>query len=236
MKRAKIGVIPLVDFEKESYWMLPGYMDALTELGSLPVMLPLTDKEYIISQIANDFDGFLFTGGHDVSPEMYGETKSDKCGECCIIRDRMEKLLLNEVLKLNKPVLGICRGIQLINAVSGGTLYQDLPSQKPSEINHHQTPPYDIPVHRVNIIENTLLYDIIKKDTLSVNSYHHQAVKELSPKLTAMAYSPDGLIEAAGMNDKKFVLAVQWHPEFAYKTDENSRNIFKAFINASETT
>lgn len=233
MKKAKIGVIPLVDFEKKSYWMLPGYMDAIVELGGLPLMLPLSDDKEIISQIAYEFDGFLFTGGHDVSPEMYGERISDKCGKCCIMRDTMEKLLLNEVLKANKPVLGICRGIQIINTVLGGTLYQDLPSQKPSEINHHQTPPYDIPVHNVNIIENTLLYNIIKKDELSVNSYHHQAVKELSPILTTMAYSPDGLIEAVGIKDKKFVLAVQWHPEFSYKTDESSRKIFKAFIDAA---
>lgn len=233
MKKAKIGIAPLVDFEKESYWMLPGYMDSLAEFGAMPLMLPLTNNKELIEEIADEFDAFLFTGGHDVSPEMYGEEKSDKCGECCKSRDNMEKQLLMEILERDKPVLGICRGIQLINAVLGGTLYQDLPVQKPSNVNHHQFPPYDIPVHRVNIVKNTLLYNIIKKEELLVNSYHHQAVKTLSPLLMPMAYSSDGLIEAAAVKNKRFVLAVQWHPEFAYKTDENSRNIFKGFVNAA---
>lgn len=234
MKRVKIGVIPLVDYERESYWMLPGYMEALTEAGGLPLILPLTDDKKIIEQIADECDAFLFTGGHDVSPELYGENISDDCGECCIMRDKMESMLINKVLKTDKSILGICRGIQLLNVVLGGTLYQDLPSQKPSEINHKQMPPYDIPIHKVNIIENTILHNIIEKDELWVNSYHHQAVKDLSPLLNAIAYSPDGLVEAATMKSKKFVLAIQWHPEFSYKKDESSRKIFKAFVESAK--
>ena len=228
----KIGIIPLYDSKKESYWMLPGYMDALTEMGALAVMLPMTDNIEILNKIADEYDGFLFTGGHDVSPSVYGEEASPWCGECCNMRDKMEGILLNMVIERDKPVLGICRGIQLINALMGGSLYQDLPRERPSRVNHRQRPPYNIPVHSVKIYKDNLLYNILNKEELNVNSYHHQAVKELALSLKAVAISEDGLVEAVTMENKKFVLAIQWHPEFSYKTDEDSRKIFRAFLEA----
>ncbi len=230
MKKAMIGVVPLVDTEKESYWMVPGYMQGIQEAGGLPVMLPLTADRTDIRQIAETMDGFLFTGGHDVSPEVYGEKPLPQCGECCPERDAMEKELLLAALELDKPVLGICRGIQFINGVLGGTLYQDLPSQRPSDVEHHQTPPYDIPVHKVEILRGTPLWDLLQKNELSVNSYHHQAIKKLSPQLQVMAVSEDGLTEAVRMEEKNFVWAVQWHPEFSFLTDPDSRKIFQIFV------
>lgn len=230
MKKPMIGLIPLYDEEKESLWMLPGYMEGIIEAGGIPIMLPLTEDDQILSQLENQCDGFLFTGGHDVSPELYGETPLKECGIICKERDAMEKKLFAMALEADKPVLGICRGIQFINAVLGGNLYQDLPAQHPSKLEHHQTPPYDIPIHKVKILENSPLHKLLNIPELAVNSYHHQAVKDLSPRLTAMAYSTDDLVEAVYMKDKKFVWAVQWHPEFSHKTDENSKKIFKKFI------
>lgn len=230
MKKAMIGVVPLVDIEKESYWMVPGYMKGIQEAGGLPVMLPLTAEQADIRQMGETMDGFLFTGGHDLSPELYGEKALPQCGERCPERDAMEKELLLTALELDKPILGICRGIQLINGVLGGTLYQDLPAQHPSPIQHHQAPPYDIPVHRVEIRGGTPLWDLLHKKELSVNSYHHQAIKELSSRLQVMAVSEDGLTEAVWMEGKRFVWAVQWHPEFSYRKDPDSRKIFEAFV------
>ncbi|MGZ7443488.1 gamma-glutamyl-gamma-aminobutyrate hydrolase family protein [Paenibacillus sp. TH7-28] len=234
MKKPLIGVLPLYDKEKESYWMLPGYMKGIEEAGGIPFMLPLTTYPETILAIAETFDGFLFTGGHDVNPEIYGEPVDPVCGAQCEERDVMEKLLFNRAIEQDKPAFGICRGLQLFNALLGGTLYQDLPTQRVSsiQIEHKQTPPYTIPVHDVHIEQGNPLYEIVKAESLKVNSYHHQGIKKLSGQLTAAAIAEDGLIEAVVMPEKRFVLAVQWHPEFNFKLDDSSFRLFKAFVQA----
>lgn len=233
---AIIGLVPLVDEERESYWMLPGYMDGITEAGGIPIMLPLTEDPRTVIQLTEMCDGILLTGGHDVSPELYGEEKIEGCGACCPQRDAMETLLLREALDRDLPILGICRGIQFLNAALGGTLYQDIPSQLPSGLKHHQTPPYHIPSHEVSIYKESPLYELLQKDILPVNSYHHQGIRQLADDLKAMADAGDGLIEAVYMPDRKFVWAVQWHPEFSHLTDEDSRKIFSAFVAAAESS
>jgi putative glutamine amidotransferase len=233
MRKPVIGITPLVDTGKDSYWMLPGYMEGIREAGGIPLMLPLCSSEDILLQIVSEADGFLFTGGHDISPGLYGEDISAMCQEVCKGRDEMEKVLFRIAYEQNKPVLGICRGIQLMNAVMGGTLYQDLPSEHPSGTEHHQKPPYDEPVHCVKLVFDSPLYHFLETEIMQVNSYHHQAVKELAPELEAMAISEDGLIEAVYAPKKKFIWAVQWHPEFSYKSDIHSKKIFKAFVKAA---
>ncbi len=225
-----IGVVPLFDETKDSLWMLPGYMDGITAAGGVPLMLPLTDDEETIKQLLGTVSGILLTGGHDVDPAVYGEEPVPECGIWCSARDRMESQLLGQALELDIPVLGICRGIQFLNAFLGGTLYQDLPTQHRSGIEHHQKPPYDVPVHEVSILKDSRLFELLQAETLEVNSYHHQAIKHKSDKLRTMAVSADGLIEAVDMPDKKFVWALQWHPEFSYLKDESSRKIFEEFI------
>ena len=227
-----IGVMPLWDDDKESVWMLPGYLEGIRQAGGIPVILPFTSENDELEQLAKMCDGFLFTGGHDVSPELYSEKPVDDSVICCKDRDEMESWYLKYAISSDKPLLGICRGIQFINAALGGTLYQDLPTQHSSEIDHHQKPPYDIPVHTVSIVKDSPLGKLLDTEQLSVNSYHHQAVKDLSPRLKAMAISTDGLIEAVFMPEHRFLWAVQWHPEFSYLTDINSRKIFKAFIDS----
>ena len=234
VNRPRIGVIPLVDGERESYWMLPGYLKGVMEAGGLPAMLPLTADRGMLEQIADQWDAFLFTGGQDVSPAVYGQQALPVCGECCHLRDDMECALLALALERDKPVFGICRGIQLINAALGGTLYQDLPAQAPSGVEHHQSPPYDRPVHQVEIVEDTPLFGLLNKRVLSVNSYHHQAVRDLAPGLRAMAYSTDGLVEAVYAPGKRYVWAVQWHPEFSFQTDSDSKKLFQSFVDAAK--
>ncbi|EDS72173.1 gamma-glutamyl-gamma-aminobutyrate hydrolase family protein [Anaerofustis stercorihominis] len=229
MKKPIIGIVPLYDEYKDSYWMLPGYMTCLEESGAVPIMLPLTINDKTIDELVDMCDGFLFSGGHDVNPELYNEKKKPECQNICIKRDEMEKILFNKVITMNKPILGICRGLQLINVLLGGSLYQDLESEL--KINHKQKPPYDESFHKVDIIQDTPLYNILNKDKIDVNSCHHQAVKELSSKLKVMAVSEDKVIEGAYMEDKKFVLAVQWHPECNYKKEDTSVKIIKEFIN-----
>lgn len=234
MRKSVIGIVPLIDYARDSYWMLPGYMDGIVQAGGLPVMLPLTGDRGLIGQMAEDCDGFLFTGGQDVSPELYGEARLPPCGECSPERDGMELALLDCALALDKPVLGICRGIQFLNAALGGTLYQDIPAQLSTELEHRQTPPYDRPIHTVAVETGTPLAALLGREELWVNSCHHQAVKNLSPRLRSMARAADGLVEGVFLPEKRFVWGVQWHPEFLYRTDEASRRILRAFVQAAE--
>lgn len=226
-----IGVMPLWDNEKDSIWMLPGYLEGIKIAGGVPVIFPLCTEEQELGQLAELCDGYLFTGGQDVSPQIYNEEPMEGV-ESCEVRDKMEAIVLKKAMSADKPILGICRGIQFINAILGGTLYQDIPKQHPSSIEHHQVPPYDIPVHEVSIVENSPLQKCLGISRLSVNSYHHQAVKRIAPELSVMAVSTDGIIEALYRPNSRFLWAVQWHPEFSYKTDVNSMKIFRAFIEA----
>ena len=134
MSRPVIGLVPLVDRERESYWMLPGYMDGIVQGGGLPFMLPLTRDAVALRQLFDMCSGILFTGGQDVSPSVYGQQDAGLCGETCPDRDSMEWVLLELAVEYRKPVLGICRGIQFINSCLGGTLYQDLSSEHPSDV------------------------------------------------------------------------------------------------------
>ena len=230
MKKPLIGVTALVDYGRESLWMLPGYFEGISEAGGVAVMLPVVSDMDEARRLMDTVDGLLIAGGQDVGPEMYGDTKLSVCGETSPERDVSDVMLLDEALRLNKPVLGICRGIQLINAHLGGTLYQDLPSQHPSDVCHRQAPPYDRPSHEVIIARGTPLWEIFRVESLPVNSCHHQAIRTLAPGLQAMGVSEDGLVEAVYLPERSFLFAVQWHPEFSHKADENSRKIFRAFV------
>ncbi len=224
-----IGVMPLWDEKKDSIWMLPGYMRGIEEAGAVPLILPLTDSETALKRAIAAVEGFLFTGGQDVNPDVYGEPKSARCGEICDTRDRMETYIFREaVLNLGKPALGICRGIQFINAALGGSLYQDIPTELPSAIVHSMKPPYDVPAHAVSINPESPLRRLIGKERIDVNSSHHQGIKRLAEGLVAMAWSDDGLVEAVYMPDRPYVWAVQWHPEMSLG-DEVSRKIFASF-------
>lgn len=229
------GIIPLYDREKDSYWMLPGYMKMLEEAGAVPMMLPLTEDKAILDYFLNICDGFLLTGGQDVSPSVYGEKQRKACGETCPDRDRMETYLLRECVRLDKPVLGICRGIQFMNACFGGTLYQDLPTEYEGyAADHHMEAPYDRTAHLIEIAEGSLLHRIMGEKQIGVNSCHHQGVKELAPVFEEMARAEDGLIEAIYMPGKRFIVGVQWHPEFAYRKDLYSRKLVEAFVESAD--
>lgn len=227
-----IGVVPLWDEEKDSLWMLPGYMDGIRRAGGLPVMLPLTEDEAEIRELMDGLDGILLTGGQDVAPEVYGQVRMQVPLELCERRDIMERYMLTLALERHMPVLGICRGIQLMNACLGGTLYQDLPAQHPSQVCHSQKPPYDVPCHAVHLKAGSPLQALAGETEIWVNSCHHQAVRELAPALSVMAEAPDGIVEAAYMPAQPFVWAVQWHPECFALHDRVSSAIFAAFVNA----
>ncbi len=233
MTKPIIGILPLVDVGRESYWMLPGYMRGCELAGGVPVMLPLTEDPSELSALVRACDGFLFTGGQDVCPETYGAKAPALCGETVPERDRMEAALLPLVLAADKPLLGICRGIQSLNALLGGTLTEDIPALRPSAVDHHQSAPYDRPIHTVSLVPESPIAKRLGKTELAVNSCHHQCVDRLAAPLEVMGTAPDGVIEAVRLPGKRFVWAVQWHPEFMYRVDSDSRAIFAAFVEAA---
>lgn len=232
MKKPLIGLIALVDEGRESLWMLPGYMEGIARAGGLGVMLPLTDKDEDIDRILECFDGFLFTGGHDLDPSMYGQKKQEVCAETCPARDAMESKLLRKALDADKSVLGICRGLQLMNVVLGGTLYQDIPTQFPSSVNHRMKAPYGRAEHQIRVNPELPFGELPL--TLGVNSCHHQGIRDLAPALKVWAEAPDGLVEAVYLPGKRYARAVQWHPEFFSAEDALSREIFRSFVASAE--
>ncbi len=232
MKKPVVAVMPLWDEEKNSLWMLPGYLDGLRYAGAIPVIFPFTSDEEELSQLLDSCDGVLFTGGQDVSPALYGDKLFDDSVICCPKRDEMEGIVFRLAQKRRLPMLGICRGLQFLNAVYGGTLYQDLPTQHLTSVNHHGKPPYELPDHEVDLVPGSPLQECLGKDVIEVNSYHHQGIKDLGKGLYPMAIAPDGLVEAFYDPQSRFLWAVQWHPEFSYGVDKNSREIFSAFVEA----
>lgn len=230
MKKPVIGVLPLYDRDKDSYWMLPAYFQGLAQAGALPIMLPL-EGAADCHQLASLCDGLLFTGGQDVDPALYGEAAADCCGELCPARDRLEQAMLRCAMERKLPILGICRGLQLINAALGGSLWQDLPSQRPGSRNHRMERPYDRAEHSVTL--SGPLAELYGAEALGVNSCHHQGVKSLAPGLRAMARAEDGLIEAVYHPEQPFLWAVQWHPEFFDPQSGPGVPIFWAFAKAA---
>lgn len=227
-----VGIMPLWDDEKDSIWMLPGYMDGISQAGATPIIFPFSNNEEELTRLIDMCDGILFTGGQDVTTTLYNEETIEGLVSTCEKRDSMEMLVLKICMRKNKSILGICRGIQFINVALGGSLYQDLPTQHPSNVEHNQRPPYNKPIHEVVLTNGSPLYSCLQVDKLQVNSCHHQAIKELSTQLQVMATSSDGLIEAVYMPTYKFLWALQWHPEFSYDIDINGQKIFKAFIDS----
>lgn len=229
-----IGLVPLWDDEKQCVWMEQDYLEAITLAGGIPIILPLIQNEAIIEEFASKIDGLFLTGGHDINPSIYHEEATDLCGKVCDSRDGFELKLVEKVIEQNKPIFGVCRGLQLLNVFFKGTLFQDIPTQYKRERNfsHRQQIPYDQPVHEVSLVEGGLLTQWLNVNTLQVNSRHHQGIKELGEGLMVEAVSIDGLIEAFHHPNYAFLVAVQWHPESRCKQNEQERILFEQFVNS----
>ena len=216
------------------------YVRRVAAAGAVPVLLPPVEggadaNRRAARELVERLDGLVLAGGGDLNPATYGdEARLAETVNVFDGRDALELELARLAHERDLPMLGICRGIQFLNAALGGTLWQDLPVQCPSPVDHHQTGAYDKPIHTVRLLPDTPLANLLQREVLPVNSYHHQAVKDLSPILCAAATSEDGLVEAAWMPGKHFILGVQWHPEFAYKTDPASMRLFEAFVKAAK--
>lgn len=202
------------------------YIESLARAGAGMRWVELSAPEQAV-QDALTCDGLLLPGGGDMDPKFYGQERIPACGEPNLLRDAAEPLLLRAFLAADKPVLGICRGIQVMNAVLGGDLYQDI---KPFEHLPHND--HWAKVHTVTVRRGTLLSRILGQDTVLVNSQHHQAVDRVAPGFTLAALSEDGIVEAIEKPDARFCLGVQWHPEWLSDADPAMQGLFDAFANA----
>lgn len=210
------------------------YLEALTQAGACPIILPLRLTPEELESLLLRLDGVLFTGGGDIHPQAYGEGANPAASEIDVDRDQAELTLLQKVLQKGTPFLGICRGIQLINVGLGGSLYADIDSQRPDALKHDYYPDYprDHIAHPVHIHNPSRLHEILEASEVQVNSLHHQAIRRLAPGLLVTAHSPDGLVEGIEVTDHPYGLAVQWHPEWL-TAQQSMRNLFNAFVTAS---
>ncbi len=209
------------------------YVRAVLDAGGLPVLVPPAPQE-ALHEILARLDGLLLPGGVDIAPAEYGAKEHAKLGSVEPGRDHLELIMCRQALAENKPVLGICRGIQTLNVAAGGTLYQDIPSDIDTSIVHATdlALPRNYTAHDVLIEPGSRLAGLVGGDPLPVNSWHHQAARDIGRGLVVTARARDGIIEAMEAPGKKFVLAVQFHPEDLYQTSERIRRLFAGFIAA----
>ncbi len=209
-------------------------MNAVAAAGGLGVILPLASTRGEITRLLPLFDGFLFTGGPDVHPKFFSEETLRECGGICTRRDVMELALLRELVQKDIPVLGICRGAQVLNIGLGGDIYQDIDSQfsRSPALQHRQPENSFTPVHTVSIRAGSLLHRILKKEKIMVNSLHHQAVRRPGRGIKICGRALDGVAEALELPGKRFFLGVQWHPEIMWERQEDAAAVFKAFVHA----
>lgn len=211
------------------YMISQDYCKALIQAGAIPVFLAPVPKEEVPGMVAR-LDGILFTGGVDIAPEHYGEQPHPLLGDLDLERDAFEKDLFDHVWHhTDLPVMGVCRGLQLFNVMLGGSLWQDLPSQRPSHVHHSQRDHRYKAVHPVKVNPDTRLGSMLPR-VIAVNSLHHQGVKDLAPSLVASATSPDGLVEALEDPNHPCRLAVQWHPENLLASYPEFLHVFKSLV------
>src|SRR5690606_36932478 len=206
--------------------------------GVLPVLLPDLQED-VVMELVEEIDGFTFRGGNDLAPQSYGEEPilaGRWMGDA--YRDQYELKIMDYAVKAGKPVFGICRGLQLMNVYFGGSLYQDIATQKEDAILHRDAEQYDHLLHAISLTEGKLLDSLYGKDSpMKVNSVHHQAIKDRGKELEVLVVCPeDGIIEAIGYTgaEEGKVMAVQWHPEFSDSLSEqllDKQRLLDVFLN-----
>ncbi len=224
------------EFETEAHGLLPAYTDPLVSLGAIPILIPLNLGWEGIKGLLPRLDGIYIPGGGDIHPQAYGgNEKHPKLWDTSVKRDTVEHWVIHEALERDMPLLGICRGHQMLNVAMGGSLWEDIDAEMPDAIEHtffgegHQ---WDKRPHTVNIEPDSNLAELLGTTEIEVNSLHHQGVCKVGDGLTVTATSDDGLPEAFEIPTQRFVLSVQWHPEHLLEVDSRMCRLFEGFLEA----
>ena len=221
--------IPQMGTDLFRKYMKSKYVQSLERAGAQVLWIELDDMDKAIEE-ALGCDGLLLPGGADIDPKLYGQTASEKCGKPNEKRDAAEPKILEAFLKTDKPIFGICRGVQLLNVYMGGTLLQDI--RDTQKYKHSDFLSRAKSIHPISIEKGSRLYDILGAETAQVNSLHHQAIDKVGDGLKVTAKCGDGFVEALELEGHPFCVAVQWHPEHMSKKSEEQRKLFSAFVSA----
>lgn len=215
---------------KNKHVMNTPYIKAVAAAGGIPLIIPVGTDISMAEDYVSLIDGLLLPGGEDVLPELYHEAAHHTVTVTAPEKDALETELVKCAVREGKPVFGICRGMQLLNVIFGGNLYQDLPSQQPSNINHRQSMDERAALtHSVSVLPDTLIGRLLGAGELSVNTYHHQAAKKIAPGFSVSAVAPDGVVEAIECPEKR-IYAVQWHPEELVEFYPRFRPLFEYLV------
>ncbi|MQL52603.1 gamma-glutamyl-gamma-aminobutyrate hydrolase family protein [Desulfofundulus thermobenzoicus] len=228
-----IGITCAWDEPAGRYFLSRYYTAAVEEAGGRPVLLPHPPPKRSGMVLPAFLDGLILSGGGDVDPSYFGEEPLPGLGEIAPERDAFEMELTRRALAAGLPLLGICRGAQVLNIAAGGDIYQDIKSQVPGCLQHGQQGPRWFPSHNITIEGGTRLARILGSGIRRVNSFHHQAVRRVAPGFKVAARATDGIIEAIEYSGPAFVLGVQWHPETMWERDGTALDLFKALVEAA---
>lgn len=210
------------------------YIQAVIRAGAAPLLIPQGLEPNLLRTLYGVCDGLLLPGGEDVGPASYGESVHEKCGRFSLERDAMELSLARWAIDEGKPLLAVCRGTQVLNVALGGSLYQDVATQCPGAGKHDWFPgfPRNRLSHTAIIDPQARLAWLMDATSLPVNSLHHQALKDVAPRLAVTARAPDGVIEAVEASDHPFAIGVQWHPEELAAEDARAQRLLDALVDA----
>lgn len=229
-----IGVSCSWDEDKSCIYLNAAYLKSVEAAGGIPLPLAYAHDEDSLDGIFRAVDGLILSGGLDPDPELFGEDPVPECGEITPFRDSFEMAAARRALSRNIPVLGICRGMQMLNIAAGGDIYQDIASQLGNRsIKHYQEAPRWHPTHSIKVNQGTVLASVIPVETVKVNSFHHQAVRKVAPGFKVCARSADEVIEAIESPELPFALGVQFHPETLWERRPLFLEIFKRLVEAA---
>lgn len=236
MKKKKVLIVTRRELRKNKLinWVSEIYLQILTKENVMPILVPISQGTISnLPDYLEDYDGLLMTEGGDVNPKFYNEPYSlSQLDEYDPIKDEIEIGCCRHAVEHNKPILGFCRGMHLINVVFGGNLYYDVHQMNHKTVKHIDYNNYDAARHPITIEEGTPLFDWYKQTEIEVNTYHHQGIKKLGKELIRMASAPDGLIEGIYHPDYKFIVGLQFHPERMYQEHPGNKLVFKSFIDS----
>lgn len=207
------------------------YQQSIIEAGGIPIILP--SNKNMVDKFMEICDGFILSGGEDVDPIYYNEHPHEPLGITNEERDEFEIALIKKIVKQNKPLLAICRGMHILNVALGGTLIQDIPNQLEVHIQHFQKADRNKTIHVVDIEKESKLYQAIKDTTFKVNSLHHQCIDVIAEELQPTAFAADEVIEGVEHKNAKYILGVQWHPESMSATNKEMKKLFKQLVDVS---